>query len=246
MQLVNDNYRYGGMVVLSLGWGVQSFTLAAMCALKELPMVEAAIHADTTHEMSATYDFISRWSPWLKDRGVNVVTVKDEEAAKLTWMIPSFTPTGMGRRYCTSRWKITPVRRYVHDHRKYRRVEMWIGISTDELLRAKPSGLQYLTHRFPLLEGRFSRSDCISWLQSHSLEVPPRSSCYFCPYHSKASWEDVRNSADWTKAVAFDNAIRNSKTRPQYLHASLKPLSDVFSSPSPDLSQDECSGYCFM
>jgi len=35
--------------VLSLGWGVQSWTLAAMIALKELPPIDYAIHADTTH-----------------------------------------------------------------------------------------------------------------------------------------------------------------------------------------------------
>lgn len=44
-------------VAISLGWGVQSWTLAAMSALNELPRVDAAIHADTTHERGATYLF---------------------------------------------------------------------------------------------------------------------------------------------------------------------------------------------
>ena len=38
------------MRVISLGWGVQSFTLAAMVALGELEPIDAAIHADTTHD----------------------------------------------------------------------------------------------------------------------------------------------------------------------------------------------------
>jgi hypothetical protein len=38
--------------VLSLGWGIQSFTLAAMVALGELDPLSFAIHADTTHETS--------------------------------------------------------------------------------------------------------------------------------------------------------------------------------------------------
>jgi len=38
------------MKSLSLGWGVQSFTLAAMVALGDLEPVDVAIHADTTHE----------------------------------------------------------------------------------------------------------------------------------------------------------------------------------------------------
>ena len=60
---------------LSLGWGVQSFTIAAMCALGELEGLDVAVHADTTHEAEATYDFARRWTPWLGERGVRVETV---------------------------------------------------------------------------------------------------------------------------------------------------------------------------
>ena len=61
------------LTVLSLGWGVQSWTLAAMVALKELPPVDCAIHADTTHEASGTYEHAKKWTPWLEDQGVLVV-----------------------------------------------------------------------------------------------------------------------------------------------------------------------------
>ena len=61
---------------LSLGWGVQSFTLAAMIALKELPPVDFAIHADTGHEAEGTYAHAARWTPWLEEHGLNVVTVQ--------------------------------------------------------------------------------------------------------------------------------------------------------------------------
>ena len=37
--------------ILSLGWGVQSWTLAAMAALGEIPKPDFAVHSDTTHEM---------------------------------------------------------------------------------------------------------------------------------------------------------------------------------------------------
>ena len=51
------------MKAISLGWGVQSFTLAAMSALGELEPVDVAIHADTTHESKLTYEFAARWTP---------------------------------------------------------------------------------------------------------------------------------------------------------------------------------------
>ncbi len=42
---MTDTFR-----VISLGWGLQSFTLAAMSALGELPRVDAAVHSDTIYE----------------------------------------------------------------------------------------------------------------------------------------------------------------------------------------------------
>ena len=64
--------------VLSLGWGVQSFTLAAMVALGEFEQVDLAINADTTHEVSWTYTFAEKYTPWLQERGVKVETVKPD------------------------------------------------------------------------------------------------------------------------------------------------------------------------
>ena len=71
------------MKALSLGWGVQSFTLAAMVALGDLEPVDVAIHADTTHESKLTYEFAARWTPWLEEHGVRVVTVAST-AARIT------------------------------------------------------------------------------------------------------------------------------------------------------------------
>ena len=65
------------LTVLSLGWGVQSWTLAAMSALGELPPVDYAIHADTTHEGEGTYTHAAKWTPWLEARGVKVRTSPD-------------------------------------------------------------------------------------------------------------------------------------------------------------------------
>ena len=50
--------------VLSLGAGVQSTTLALMVEKGELPMVDAAIFADTGAEPQAVYDHLT----WLKEQ----------------------------------------------------------------------------------------------------------------------------------------------------------------------------------
>ena len=59
-------------------------TLAAMSALGDLPPVDVAIHADTTHERSATYAYAQRWTPWLEARGVRVVTVRNPTVRIIT------------------------------------------------------------------------------------------------------------------------------------------------------------------
>lgn len=247
------------MKTISLGWGVQSFTLAAMAALGETEPVDAAIHADTTHEASGTYDFARQWAPWLEERGVKVVTVDDEDAANRVWsgeMLPAFTasPNGNGQalRSCTQRWKIAPIRRWLQANRNGQPVEMWLGISLDEVPRMKPSDVGYITNRWPLIERRMTRNDCARWLERHGLPVPPKSACTFCPFHSKAAWHDMKaeGGPDWQEAVQVDGAIR--KARPPYdlfVHPSRQPLRLVDLSTPEDNGQmvlwdAECSGIC--
>jgi hypothetical protein len=252
-------------VILSLGWGVQSFTLAAMSALVELPHV-VAIHADTTHETTATYAFAERWTPWLIAHGVEVVTVRanipqlqaGEVALTSGLFIPAFTRSAQGK---PGRLKRQPIRRWVRDELRKRRtkptpgiVEMWLGISLDEVERAKPSQVRYVHTRWPLLERRMRRNDCERWLLTHGLEVPTKSACVFCPFHSNRSWRDL-SPQDWQKAVHVDAAIRHARPRHDcFLHRSQLPLTQVdLRTPQergqmsllPD-AQDECSGHCFV
>ena len=245
-------------VALSLGWGVQSFTMTAMSALGDLPRVDAAIHADTTHERSDTYTFAERWTPWLEEHGVKVVTVKAHNKVEALdnyggCMIPAYIDSkGTFNRQCTSIWKRAPIRKWIQANREGQPVELWLGISLDEAARMKPSDVKYITHRWPLIERRMSRNNCVQWLQAHGLEVPPKSSCVFCPYHDTRTWHELKMSGngDWTKAVAVDEAIR--KARPPYdlfVHPARKPLVEVDLRTAEEKGQlrlwdEECEGMC--
>ncbi len=249
-----------GFRAISLGWGVQSFTLAAMVALGELPPVDGAVHADTGHERSATYDFARRKSGWLEERGVRVATVSADNTDPVDpyggVMIPGFMLIDGRRaqfsRQCTDKWKRAPLRRWLQANREKRPVELWIGISLDEALRMKPADVRYITHRWPLVEKRMTRQDCVSWLEAHGLEVPPKSSCVFCPYHHLAAWLELKQSGngDWAKAVDVDRAIR--KARPPYdlfVHPARAPLESVDLRTEREKGQlglwdEECSGLC--
>lgn len=266
------------MRVISLGWGCQSFALAAMSALGELPPVDAAIHADTTHERAETYEFAERWTPWLEERGVKVVTVSDEYAARqmvdnrtgqthapmFTLGIDGGKGEGQLRRSCTGRWKIAPIRRWVsselqqHGIRKTSSiVEQWLGITLDEVQRMKPSNVKYIKVYYPFIETfnpPMRRWHVIQWLQNNGLEVPVRSSCIICPYHDRATWQEIKrsNNGDWEKAVTIDEAIRQKRPGYKcYVSHQRKPLPECDFSSQRDHGQlglwdEECEGYCFL
>ncbi len=227
---------------ISLGWGVQSWSLVAMSALGELPKVDYAIHADTGHERQGTYQHAAKWSPWLAAHGIEVVTVRSartgavEQANTPAVMIPAFAAgekRGQLRRQCTVDWKIRPIRRFLRS--KLARlpigaVESWQGISLDEFHRMRSSDVAYIQNVYPLVERRLTRQDCITWLRERGLDVPPKSACTFCPYHSLGAWEELRKAggSDWAEAKFVDATIRNKRPMMElFIHPAMKPLEDA-------------------
>jgi hypothetical protein len=248
------------MKILSLGWGVQSFTLSAMAALGEIEPVDFAVHADTLHESALTYDFAKRWTPWLEERGVKVVTVRNKTDNPVPdgriVDVPAYTigKNGKGgkiQRHCTGDWKIAPQRRWFQANRNGKPVELLLGISLDEFQRMKDSDVKYVTNRWPLIEMKMTRADCIDWLNKHDLEIPAKSACVFCPFHSSLEWRLIKEiPEDWNNAVAVDRAIRRARLPYElFLHPLKKPLEEVDFRTAEEKGQlslwdDECSGIC--
>ena len=202
-----------GLTVISLGWGVQSFGLAAKSALGELPRVDYAVHADTGWERSETYAFAEKWIPWLEAHGIEVVTVRSNRAGFIVnesdgIFAPVFTthedgsPSGMMRRQCTHDWKIVPMRRWLSAELKRLNlgkspgiVEQWIGFTLDEVQRVTPDDVQYITKAHPYLEmldRPYTRQMVIRWLHENDLEVPVKSACIFCPFHGYHQWREIQ------------------------------------------------------
>ena len=264
--------------ILSLGWGVQSFTLAAMMALDELPRTDFLIHADTRHERFATYAFVRRWAPWLGEHGLNMVQVTGRRTHVVQpWsnsksvMIPAFSKDrlnghrGQVRRQCTHDWKIMPIRRFVRAELGRRSVpllpgvvESWQGISLDEFHRMRDSDVAYITNIYPLVDRRISRADCVTWLREHDLEVPPKSSCTFCPFRSIESWRVLKREGgpDWQEALEVDETIRDRRAKAElFVHPHRKPLAEAVTIPEDDgakqlalelgLEQPCDSGHCW-
>lgn len=76
-----------------------------------------------------------------------------------------------------------------------------IGISLDEIHRATTRRVEaYETVVYPLVgigeeTGlKMTRSDCQRVIAAAGLPIPPKSSCYFCPFHKPATWADMRRN----------------------------------------------------
>ena len=168
----------------------------------------------------------------------------------------------MIRRQCTSDYKIVPIRRKVRELAGLTRrrspdapvVEQWIGISLDEVVRMKPSREAWQINRWPLIEQRMSRRDCLAWLRRHDYPEPPKSACIGCPFHDDARWRFMRDhdTDAWIDAVEVDRAIRSGLRgiRGQvFLHRSGVPLDRADLSTAADHGQldlwpNECEGMC--
>ncbi len=256
------------MLALSLGAGVQSSTLALMCARGEIPAPEVAIFADTQNEPKSVY----AWLDWLQTEIpfpiVRVSAGNLSETAStprtsaagnvyLRPMIPAYIDNagakGIAMRHCTMDFKITVILRELRKRAKGRKVEQYIGISFDELHRMKPSKHPWLHNAYPLVERRLTRGHCLEWMARNGYPTPPRSACVYCPFHSDTEWKRLKDEepTEFAEAVAFEKRYQTAyaqttMTGIPYLHGSRKPLETVDFSDSPqvDLFGNECEGMC--
>ena len=267
-------------VVLSLGAGVQSTVLALMAERGEygLPRPDLAIFADTGWEPQSVYEHLD----WLESQlSFEVVRVSESNiredilkgvnpSGRRFLEIPAFlvNPDGsfsIAARQCTYEYKLKPIHKELRKRLGIPRgqrapkgtyVEMWLGISADEVARRKPSRDEWITNRFPLIEQGFTRAQLLNWFnENYPDRYLPRSSCVGCPYRSDSEWKQLKESSpkSFQDAVFVDWALRNvPNTRDAikgeaYLHRSRVPLSEVdFSEVTSydDQMMEECEGLC--
>lgn len=275
--------------ILSFGAGVQSTTLLLMSCKGILPKLDFCIFADTGWEPDEVYTHLDWCEKYAADHGIKVVRVtegniREDFSTKFTarngggrfasiplYVIQEDGKKGMIRRQCTREYKIQPIERYLRREimglkprqRAPKEVVMhqWMGISWDEIQRAKASMDKWKLHVFPFInlpEEYFPkpirRHQCIEWLEENYPDIHvPRSACIGCPYHSNEEWRRIKeNPKEWADVVDFDRTIRQgtNMTGEAFLHRSCKPLEEVDLRSDVDKGQgvfgwnDECDGMC--
>ena len=274
--------------VLNLGAGVQSSALALMAAKGEIgPMPDFAVFADTQAEPASVYawlDWLEKHLPFpvirvtkgsltdeiLKVRVKEKSIYSDKPMTYLRMNIPVYglTPSGEVKpalgRACTADFKVAPIIKEIRKRcgikhgQKETTVTQWLGISYDEMQRMKLPSNPWTQHRWPLIEKRMTRTHCKDWMARNGYPEPPRSACFYCPFHDDEEWRRLKTEdpVHFAKAVEFDKTYRRLQNENPgglrievYLHKSCKPLDEVDFTDK-DAGQlgfdfkSECEGMC--
>ena len=164
--------------ILSLGAGVQSSTLLLMSCHGDLPMLDAAIFADTGWESQAVYDHLDWMTEIARDIGISVYVVSNgslrENALRCSgirdgensgmdipaWSVQMDGSRGKINRSCTREFKINPIERFIRREMMGLEkgqvaprgaVEQWFGISSDELRRVRSDTCHWKRNVYPLV-----------------------------------------------------------------------------------------------
>lgn len=270
--------------VLSLGGGVQS---TVMCLLAENGILglkpDCAIFADTDWEPKAVYENID----WLQSqvsfpivqvsngRSLHTDVVNGVNAQGQPWLtLPAYLADAEGKeaginwRQCTKNYKLEPIRKAVQEMLGVNprqilspetNVEMWLGITTDEGLRVKPSRNWWIKHRYPLIDDfPMTRDQCQEWFAEHYPNRKLfRSACVGCPFRSSESWLQIKESEPelFEDAVMIDELLRSPDhnagrmfRKRAFLHHRRIPLREAvkldFESKEANAFINECEGHC--
>jgi hypothetical protein len=269
---------------ISYGGGVQSTALIVLATQGKLNEiiggpVDAALFSNVgdDSEHPATLEYVRNVAiPWALERGLTVQELHriKRDGSTETLMqrlmkpgsrslpIPIRMDNGApGNRSCTVDFKIRVIGKWLKANgaSEHDPATVCIGISTDEIQRvSNKRSMPYERPVYPLIELGLDRSACQQLIADADLPVPPKSSCYFCPFHRPQTWAEMRRDEPelfWSSAEleATLNERRDTLGKDHvYLTRFAKPLAEAIPEaqdmlPGLEMAGGEgCdSGYCW-
>lgn len=262
---------------ISYGGGVQSTALVVLAAqgVIDFPVALFSNVGDDS-EHPATLDYVRTIAtPWAAERGVTIhelhrtrrdgtpvtLRAKLETPGSRSLDIPVRMANGApGRRSCTADFKIKVISKWLKAHgaTKDEPATVAIGISTDELERSRnrrPEPCQQVV--YPLLDLNINRGECEAIIRRAGLPVPPKSACWFCPFHRPSTWAEMRRDEPdlFWQSVALERLLNERRDALGKDHVWFtrfnKPLDEAIAEAQPSLFDDHggietCdSGACF-
>lgn len=268
------------MKVISYGGGVQSTAMIVLATQGLIPGVTDALFSNVgdDSEYPATLTFVQDiMTPWAAERGIRVHELKrtlrngevetlwqrmmKEESKSIMIPMRGSRTGAPGNRSCTIDHKIQVVGKWLKKNgaSKTNKATVCIGISTDEIQRANNKrAMPYELPIFPLIDLNLDRTACQQIIRDAGLPVPPKSSCFFCPFHRPLVWSEMRRDEPelFQKAVLLETTINDRRAardkEPMFLTRFGLPLEDSCAEAQQTLGSDgefndgQCDeGYCW-
>lgn len=238
--------------VISYGGGVQSTSMLVLAGLRNEEFedamggpVDAALFANVgdDSEHPATLRYVREVAvPWARRQGVEVELLqhvtRDGDPETLWQQLARDTrnasipvrlsPSGMPtNRSCTVDFKVKVLARWLKKQGATLEdpAVIAIGISTDEIDRVngKKTTIAYERNVYPLIDMGMDRSACAELIRRAGLPVPPKSACFFCPFHTNQGWAEMRRDEPelFASAAELESRILEAGERhgnlPRYL-----------------------------
>jgi hypothetical protein len=262
------------MRVVSYGGGVQSTALLALAAQDKIPhrtFLFSNVGDDSEHPTTLRY-VREVAVPFAEAHGIELIElhrVRRDGTPETLWEremrpsrsigIPARVTNGApGNRSCTADFKIKVLGKWMRDHgaTKDNPATVALGISVDEIERARPGidpQAPYQFREYPLLDMGLQRNpDCRDVIEAVGLPVPPKSACFFCPFHDKETWRAQRRDEPdlFAKSVQLEEAIVAKRATlgkdPMWLTRHGRPLIEVVDEQAQLPGMDGCdSGWCW-
>lgn len=192
--------------VISYGGGVDS--TAMLLRMDESTRI---VMFDTGAENPRTLEFVRQHMlpryPWIE-----IIPVLYGGLGVYDYCIKHRTaPAFALNRFCTVEYKIKPFEKILSE---YDTTHVFVALNADEGKRVeRHRGYENAITEFPLYTDGIGREQCKQIIQDAGLPVPPKSSCFFCPFKSRSEWRAMPQAQPdlFVKAIALENIITRKK-----------------------------------
>jgi hypothetical protein len=254
--------------VISYGGGVQSTALLVLAAQGQIaPRLALFSNVGDDSEDPLTVQYVREVAiPWGAAHGVEVQElrrIKRDGTTETLWgrlmregsrslPIPIRMSNGApNTRSCTVDFKVQVIAKALKrlGATAADPARVHVGISWDEIERMgrkKEAAWEQVV--YPLIDLRLTREDCKRIIERAGLPVPPKSSCFFCPFHRPSAWAAMRRDRPelFEKSAHLEDVLnvrRQSLGRdPVWLTRFNRPLREAIPEGQPLLAFDPGAG----
>lgn len=237
----------------SFGGGVQSVAAMVLAAQGRIPHQHFVFaHVGDDSENPATLRYLEEHvRPYMAQHGLRLhevqrqrkdgtpdTVLKMAHRESKSFRLPMrMSRTGKpGNRGCTGDFKVKPIQKWFRGQGATAEAPglCAVGISWDEIERVRStSECTWMELEYPLIDLRLTRSDCRVIIREAGLPVPPKSSCWFCPFHRLQEWRRMHDQepALFAASAELERGLNEKRASigltPVWLTSRSRPLDQV-------------------